>query len=277
MAARTSRPRKRRPALRGNPQKRGVCTRVYTTTPKKPNSALRKVARVRLTNGFEVTAYIPGEGHNLQEHSIVMIRGGRVKDLPGVRYHIIRGTLDAAGVNDRKQSRSKYGAKRPKKAAGQVSRRKKAVKRPVPPDPRYDSQTVSKFLNNLMEQGKKSIAERIFYDAMDMIEQRTGQPGVNVFKQALSNVKPSLEVKSRRVGGATYQVPVEVRPERRTALAMRWLIQYSRARREKDDVRAAGGRDDSRLEGRRRDDQEEGRHAPDGGGQPGLRALSLVA
>jgi small subunit ribosomal protein S12 len=104
------------PALRGNPQKRGVCTRVYTTTPKKPNSALRKVARVRLSNGFEVTAYIPGEGHNLQEHSIVLIRGGRVKDLPGVRYHIIRGTLDAAGVNERKQSRSKYGAKRPKAA-----------------------------------------------------------------------------------------------------------------------------------------------------------------
>ena len=104
------------PALKGSPQRRGVCTRVYTTTPKKPNSALRKVARVRLTNGFEVTAYIPGEGHNLQEHSIVMIRGGRVKDLPGVRYHIIRGTLDAAGVNERKQSRSKYGAKRPKEA-----------------------------------------------------------------------------------------------------------------------------------------------------------------
>ena len=104
------------PALRGAPQKRGVCTRVYTTTPKKPNSALRKVARVRLTNGFEVTAYIPGEGHNLQEHSIVLIRGGRVKDLPGVRYHIVRGTLDAAGVNDRRQGRSKYGAKRPKAA-----------------------------------------------------------------------------------------------------------------------------------------------------------------
>ncbi len=102
------------PALKGNPQKRGVCTRVYTTTPKKPNSALRKVARVRLTNGFEVTSYIPGEGHNLQEHSIVLIRGGRVKDLPGVRYHIVRGTLDAAGVSDRKQRRSKYGAKRPK-------------------------------------------------------------------------------------------------------------------------------------------------------------------
>jgi len=103
------------PALKSCPQKRGVCVRVYTSTPKKPNSALRKVARVRLTNGIEVTAYIPGEGHNLQEHSIVMIRGGRVKDLPGVRYHIIRGTLDTAGVADRKQSRSKYGAKRPKK------------------------------------------------------------------------------------------------------------------------------------------------------------------
>ncbi|MGK7911166.1 MAG: 30S ribosomal protein S12 [Synechococcus sp.] len=102
------------PALKACPQRRGVCTRVYTTTPKKPNSALRKVARVRLTSGFEVTAYIPGIGHNLQEHSVVMIRGGRVKDLPGVRYHIIRGTLDTAGVKDRRQGRSKYGAKRPK-------------------------------------------------------------------------------------------------------------------------------------------------------------------
>jgi len=103
------------PALKSCPQRRGVCVRVYTTTPKKPNSALRKVARVRLTNGMEVTTYIPGEGHNLQEHSVVLIRGGRVKDLPGVRYHIIRGPLDAHGVNDRKQGRSKYGTKRPKK------------------------------------------------------------------------------------------------------------------------------------------------------------------
>ena len=102
------------PALQQCPQRRGVCTRVYTSTPKKPNSALRKVARVRLTNGIEVTTYIPGVGHNLQEHSIVLIRGGRVKDLPGVRYHVIRGTLDAVGVEDRKQGRSKYGAKRPK-------------------------------------------------------------------------------------------------------------------------------------------------------------------
>ena len=102
------------PALKGNPQKRGVCTRVYTTTPKKPNSALRKVARVRLTNGIEVAAYIPGEGHNLQEHSIVLIEGGRVKDLPGVRYHVVRGVLDPAGVEGRKTSRSRYGAKKPK-------------------------------------------------------------------------------------------------------------------------------------------------------------------
>ena len=104
------------PALGGSPQKRGVCTRVYTTTPKKPNSALRKVAKVRLTNGYEVISYIGGEGHNLQEHSVVLIRGGRVKDLPGVRYHIVRGSLDTQGVKDRKQSRSKYGAKQPKSA-----------------------------------------------------------------------------------------------------------------------------------------------------------------
>ena len=109
-----NRARNKVPALQGCPQKRGVCTRVYTTTPKKPNSALRKVAKVRLTNGFEVISYIGGEGHNLQEHSVVMIRGGRVKDLPGVRYHILRGVLDTQGVKDRKQRRSKYGAKRPK-------------------------------------------------------------------------------------------------------------------------------------------------------------------
>jgi len=108
------RPKNTAPALQGCPQKRGVCTRVYTSTPKKPNSALRKVARVRLTNGIEVTSYIPGVGHNLQEHSVVLIRGGRVKDLPGVRYHIVRGTVDSIGVQERRQGRSKYGAKRPK-------------------------------------------------------------------------------------------------------------------------------------------------------------------
>ena len=114
--------------------KRGVCTRVYTTTPKKPNSALRKVARVKLTNGFEVTSYIPGEGHNLQEHSVVLIRGGRVKDLPGVRYHVLRGILDTEGVKDRKQRRSKYGAKRPKV----MSRRRAAEKRSIYPDPKFN-------------------------------------------------------------------------------------------------------------------------------------------
>lgn len=113
------------PALSACPQRRGVCTRVYTTTPKKPNSAMRKVARVRLTNGIEVTAYIPGEGHNLQEHSIVLVRGGRVKDLPGVRYHLIRGTLDAAGVEGRKKGRSLYGAKRPKAGAAAAAATKK--------------------------------------------------------------------------------------------------------------------------------------------------------
>ena len=110
----TSEKKTKSPALKSCPQRRGVCTRVYTTTPKKPNSALRKVARVRLTNGFEVTSYIPGEGHNLQEHSVVLIRGGRVKDLPGVRYHVLRGVLDTQGVSDRKQRRSKYGTKKPK-------------------------------------------------------------------------------------------------------------------------------------------------------------------
>ncbi len=114
-----------------------------------------------------------------------------------------------------------------------MSRRQRAVKRTVPPDPRYDSQTVSKFVCNLMLDGKKSLSERVFYNAMDLIEQRTGQPGVNVFKQALNNVKPTLEVKSRRVGGATYQVPVEVRPDRRTALATRWILSYTRARSER--------------------------------------------
>ena len=114
-----------------------------------------------------------------------------------------------------------------------MSRRKRAVRRPVPADPRYDSQTVTKFVTRLMRDGKKSTAERVFYDSMDLIEQRTGQPGVQVFKQALNNVKPAVEVKSRRVGGATYQVPVEVRPDRRTALAMRWIVEYARGRNER--------------------------------------------
>ena len=221
------------PALQRNPQKRGVCTRVYTTTPKKPNSALRKVARVRLTNGFEVTAYIGGEGHNLQEHSIVLIRGGRVKDLPGVRYHIIRGTLDASGVDVASAGPFQVRGQAAQVGSRDMSRRSRADHRETPADPKFGSRTVTKFINNLMVDGKKSIAEKIFYDAMDILEQRSGQPGVQVFEQALNNAKPALEVKSRRVGGATYQVPVEVRPERRTALATRWLISFAEARSEK--------------------------------------------
>src|SRR6266478_4663294 len=193
------------PAMQGCPQKRGVCIRVYTTTPKKPNSALRKVARVRLTNGLEVTSYIPGVGHNLQEHSIVMIRGGRVKDLPGIRYHIIRGSLDTAGV----------------------------AKREVIPDPKYGSRLVAKFVNIMMIRGKKSTAERIMYDALSAIEDRSKQDPLKLFKTAIDNVKPTVEVKSRRVGGSTYQVPVEVRPDRRTSLAMRWVIGAARRRVER--------------------------------------------
>ncbi len=158
-----------------------------------------------------------------------------------------------------------------------MSRRNKAVKRPVPPDPRYDSQTVSKFVNNLMFEGKKSLSEGIFYSAMDLIEERTGQPGVSVFKQAVNNAKPTLEVKSRRVGGASLQVPVEVRPERRTALAMRWLISFSRARTEKTMAERLAAELILAIQGRGEHDQEEGRHAPDGRGQPGVCALSLVS
>ena len=157
-----------------------------------------------------------------------------------------------------------------------MSRRKKSVKRTILADSRYDSQTVSKFINVLMYQGKKSTAERIFYAAMDLVESRTSQPGVNVFKQALTNLKPVVEVKSRRVGGATYQVPVEVRPERRAALAMRWLIEFSRERNEKSMAEKLGCRSDCRVEGRGQRRQEEGRHAPHGRGEQGVRALSLV-
>ena len=140
------------PALKGAPQRRGVCTRVYTTTPKKPNSALRKVARVRLTNGMEVTAYIPGEGHNLQEHSIVLVRGGRVKDLPGVRYKIVRGTLDTAGVDDRKQARSRTAPRRRARHASQGTRPPRRV---LMPDPVYHERLVTQFINKVMQHGKK--------------------------------------------------------------------------------------------------------------------------
>jgi small subunit ribosomal protein S7 len=157
-----------------------------------------------------------------------------------------------------------------------VSRRKSAVKRTILPDARYDSQTVSKFINSLMVDGKKNTAEGIFYSAMDIVEDKTSQPGVTVFKQALNNLKPVVEVKSRRVGGATYQVPVEVRQDRRNALAMRWLISYSRDRNEKSMEREAGRGNPRGLARRRQRDEEEGRHAPHGRSQQGVRALPLV-
>ena len=152
------------PALKGSPQRLGVCTRVYTTTPKKPNSALRKVARVRLSSGIEVTAYIPGVGHNLQEHSMVLVRGGRVKDLPGVRYIMV--------------------------------------------DPVYGSPLVSQLVSKILLDGKKTVAQSIVYNALEGTRAKTGQDPVQTLKRALDNVKPSIELKSRRVGGSTYHVPI---------------------------------------------------------------------
>ena len=204
--------RDRVPALEKSPQKRGVCLKVYTTTPKKPNSALRKVARVRLSNGFEVTAYIPGEGHNLQEHSVVLIRGGRVKDLPGVRYHILRGNLDTQGV---------------------ASRKKTQPKKNITPDPKFNSTIIPKLINNIMFDGKKGVAEKIVYDAIEKIKTKSKDEPINIFNEAINNIKPTVEVRSRRVGGATYQVPVEVKSKRAQALAIRWLIDSARKRKDK--------------------------------------------
>ena len=186
-------------ALQSSPQRRGVCTRVYTTTPKKPNSAMRKVARVRLTNGNEVNAYIPGEGHNLQEHSIVLVRGGRVK------------------------SYSKS-----------LMRKARAKKRPLLPDPRFGDPLVTRFVNMMMLDGKKSVSYRIFYDAIDIISEKTGEGnGLELWKEALNNVMPHVEVRSKRVGGATFQIPIQIRPDRKVSVAMKWLISYSRKRNEK--------------------------------------------
>ena len=219
------------PALQNSPQKRGVCVRVFTQTPKKPNSALRKVARVRLTNGIEVTTYIPGVGHNLQEHSLVLIRGGRVKDLPGVRYHVVRGTLDAVGVASR-------GGCRVVRNTGRSARRRlkscrvdeSFPKREIAPDPLYQSPLVTKFINCVMSDGKRSTAERILYKSFDIIKEKTSDDPLKVFKKAIDNVKPSLEVKSRRVGGSNYQVPVEVNPNRRLSLSIRWIVGYATSR-----------------------------------------------
>ena len=218
------------PALKGSPQRRGVCTRVYTTTPKKPNSALRKVARVKLTSGIEVTAYIPGVGHNLQEHSIVLVRGGRVKDLPGVRYKIVRGSLDTQGVT---QPQAGPLPLRREEGEELMPRKGPAPKRPLVVDPVHNSPLVTQLVNKILLDGKKSIAETIVYGALEGCRQKTGTDPVATLKRALDNIKPTIEVKSRRVGGATYQVPVEVKPNRSTTLALRWLVGYSRQRREK--------------------------------------------
>ena len=221
------------PALKGCPQRRGVCTRVYTTTPKKPNSALRKVAKVRLTTGIEAVCYIPGEGHNLQEHSVVLIRGGRVKDLPGVRYHILRGVLDTQGVKDRASVvRSTAPSVRSKEEeecpAAAAQRNAKSF-----PDPKFGDLVVTKFMNMVMYEGKKAVAENILYGAFDILEAKRKDLGpLETFHSALENVAPAIEVKSRRVGGATYQVPMEVRPDRRRALAIRWIVAAARKRGE---------------------------------------------
>ncbi|KAG2323189.1 hypothetical protein Bca52824_016402 [Brassica carinata] len=184
-----------------------------TITPKKPNSALRKVARVRLTSGFEITAYIPGIGHNLQEHSVVLVRGGRVKDLPGVRYHIVRGTLDAVGVKDRQQGRSSTAEEKTAKS-----------------DPIYRSRLVNMLVNRILKHGKKSLAYQIIYRALKKIQQKTETNPLSVLRQAIRGVTPDIAVKARRVGGSTHQVPIEIGSTQGKALAIRWLLGASRKR-----------------------------------------------
>ena len=237
------------PALQASPQKRGVCTRVYTTTPKKPNSALRKVARVRLTNGIEVTTYIPGIGHNLQEHSVVLIRGGRVKDLPGVRYHIVRGTLDSIGVQDRQQGRSSTA----RSGRSRARHRDRSCRAKVKSDagrcsriPKFHDRLVTKFINSMMDRRQEE--HRRGHLLRRARHGRGAHEGGcrGVFKRALDNVKPAVEVRSRRVGGATYQVPVEVRPARRMSLGDA-LAGPVRARPQREvDGRAARRRDPRR-------------------------------
>ena len=229
--------RKKVPALQQCPQKRGVCTRVYTTTPKKPNSALRKVAKVRLTNGFEVIGYIPGEGHNLQEHSVVMIRGGRVKDLPGRALpHPARRARHA-------------GREEPQAAPFEVRRQAAEIRRAeelndVPTSPCREARNHSR--SEIRQRGRDQVHELDHVRGQEIgrrersstarstsIEGKTKQSPLAVFQQALDNVMPSIEVRSRRVGGATYQVPVEVRTDRRQALGIRWIISAARDRNEK--------------------------------------------
>ena len=249
------------PALKGAPQRRGVCTRVYTTTPKKPNSALRKVARVRLSSGIEVTAYIPGIGHNLQEHSIVLVRGGRVKDLPGVRYKIVRGALDASGVGNRKQARSRYGAKQ--RAAQCLARVPPRVVISCPTRSTGRSSSPSSSTRCSSAASARSPSASSTTRSTD-IEKKTGGDPIPTLKRAVENVRPALEVRSRRVGGATYQVPVEVRPRRATTLAIRWIVGYSRQRREKTMAERLAAELLDASNGLGRSHQAQGRPAEDG-------------
>uniref|UniRef100_K4D762 Ribosomal protein S7 n=1 Tax=Solanum lycopersicum TaxID=4081 RepID=K4D762_SOLLC len=187
----------------------------FTITAKKPNSALRKVARIRLTSGFEITAYIPGIGHNSQEHSIVLVRGGRVKYLPIVRYHIVRGTLDVVGVKDRQQGRfnSRYC-------------RKKIAKS----DPIYRNRLVHILVNRILKHGKKSLAYQIIYRAVKKIQQKTETNPLSVLRQAIHGVTPDITVKARRLGGSSHQVPIEIGSTQGKELAIRWLLVASRKR-----------------------------------------------
>ena len=259
------------PALRGAPQKRGVCTRVYTTTPKKPNSALRKVARVRLTNGMEVTTYIPGEGHNLQEHSVVLIRGGRVKDLPGIRYKVIRAALDTAGVSDRKQAPLEVRSE-----ALVMPRRADITPRELEADPVHGSKLVTQFINAVMLDGKRSTAERLVYDALAIVAEKTGKAarrGARGRRQdGHARARGSLPPRRRRELPGARRGAAAPRPHARDPLARPVLARAAREGDAAEDRRRADGRD--QLAGRRI--QEEGRHLPDGAGQQGLRALPLV-
>ena len=259
------------PALKGSPQRRGVCTRVYTTTPKKPNSALRKVARVRPTSQIEVTAYIPGVGHNLQEHSMVLVRGGRVKDLPGVRYKIIRGSLDTQGVRNRKQARAATA----REGEELKCRVRPGPRRPQIADPVYNSPLVTQLINKILLSGKRQLAERIVYSALEGCQEKSSTDPVVTLKRAMDNVKPTLEVRSRRVGGATYQVPVEVRAPRATTLGLRWLVSTPRpaGRRPWPSASKRAARRQQRPRGR---GQAPRGHPQDGRVQQGLRALPLV-
>ena len=260
------------PGLAGSPQRRGVCTRVYIITPKKPNSAQRKACRVRLTSGVEVTAYIPGEGHNLQEHSIVAHPGR-----PGAR--LARGcvTRSSGGLWMRP---AWTAAVRPVPATerngSDKMRRAPAQRRQIEPDPLFRNMLVSQIINQVLLRGKKNKARRIVYGALELVESRSGQDSIQVLKRAIDNLRPQVEVRTRRVGGTSYQVPMDVRPRRASTLAIRWLIGFARRRREKSMAHrlAAEIMDAANNTGGGRQTQR--RRPQDGRIQQGLRPLPLV-